>query len=70
MKNSSKTKPTKFVPVKNYKDKYVHLIGQDAALNAAKKTETNKNYGFGELAFKYGQSCSNVMSCRISTLSQ
>ncbi|XP_029732646.2 sperm-associated antigen 7 [Aedes albopictus] len=33
-------------PVTNYKDKYVHLIGQDAALEAAKKTETNKSYGY------------------------
>lgn len=39
-------KPEKFVPNTNYKDKYVHLIGQDSALEAAKKTETNKTYGF------------------------
>lgn len=44
----SKTKPAKFVPATNYKDKYAHLIGQDAALKAAKKTETNKSYGFGK----------------------
>lgn len=37
------------VPHSNYKDKYVHLIGQDAALEAAKKTESNKSYGFGKL---------------------
>lgn len=36
------------VPNSNYKDKYVHLIGQDAAIDAAKKTESNKSYGFGE----------------------
>ncbi|KAJ8958924.1 hypothetical protein NQ318_019693 [Aromia moschata] len=41
-----KKKEKKFVPNSNYKDKYVHLIGQDAALKAAKKTETNKAYGF------------------------
>lgn len=35
-------------PTTNYKDKYVHLIGQDAALEAAKKTETNKSYGYGK----------------------
>lgn len=35
-------------PKTNYKAKYVHLIGEDAALEAAKKTETNKSYGFGE----------------------
>lgn len=38
----------KFIPNSNYKDKYAHLIGQDAALDAAKKTETNKSYGFGK----------------------
>lgn len=36
------------VPSTNYKDKYVHLIGQEAALDAARKTESNKSYGFGE----------------------
>ncbi|CAG9814128.1 unnamed protein product [Phaedon cochleariae] len=41
-----KRKAEKFVPNSNYKDKYAHLIGQDAALEAAKKTETNKSYGF------------------------
>ncbi|XP_055591975.1 sperm-associated antigen 7 homolog [Uranotaenia lowii] len=34
------------VPTTNYKTKYVHLIGQDAALEAAKKTESNKSYGY------------------------
>lgn len=34
------------VPHSNYKDKYVHLIGQEAALEAARKTESNKSYGF------------------------
>lgn len=43
-----KKKPDKIIPNSNYKDKYVHLIGQDAAIEAAKKTETNKSYGFGE----------------------
>lgn len=41
-------KPDKFAPNSNYKEKYQHLIGLDAALDAAKKTETNKQYGFGE----------------------
>lgn len=41
-----KRKSEKFIPNSNYKDKYAHLIGQDAALEAAKKTETNKSYGF------------------------
>lgn len=35
-------------PKTNYKDKYVHLIGEDSALEAAKKTESNLSYGFGE----------------------
>lgn len=35
-------------PKTNYKDKYVHLIGEDAALEAARKTESNVSYGFGE----------------------
>ncbi|KAJ8916273.1 hypothetical protein NQ315_016413 [Exocentrus adspersus] len=44
--DGGKKKSKKFVPNSNYKDKYAHLIGQDAALDAAKKTETNKSYGF------------------------
>ncbi|KAM3955855.1 LOW QUALITY PROTEIN: sperm-associated antigen 7 homolog [Aphomia sociella] len=28
-----------------YKQKYAHLIGQDAAIDAAQKTNVNKNYG-------------------------
>jgi len=43
---SSNSRPKKIVPNSNYKDKYAHLIGQDAALDAAKKTQTNKSYGF------------------------
>lgn len=39
------------MPNSNYKDKYAHLIGQDSALEAAKKTETNKTYGFGKHQF-------------------
>jgi hypothetical protein len=45
-------KPEKFVPNSNYKEKYQHLIGLDAALEAAKKTETNKQYGFGKFMFR------------------
>lgn len=40
-------KPEKFKPNHNYKDKYSHLIGTTAAKAAAKRTETNKQYGFG-----------------------
>lgn len=42
-------KTAEVAPTSNYKDKYVHLIGQDAALEAAKKTKSNKNYGFGKI---------------------
>ncbi|KAK7869517.1 hypothetical protein R5R35_002292 [Gryllus longicercus] len=42
----AKRKPEKFVPASNYKEKYEHLIGKDAALAAARKTESNKQYGF------------------------
>lgn len=36
------------IPTSNYKTKYAHLIGEDAALEAARKTESNKSYGFGK----------------------
>lgn len=42
-----KMKPNIVVPTSNYKDKYIHLIGEDSA--AAIKTESNKTYGFGKL---------------------
>lgn len=35
----------KFVPNSNYKDKYEHIIGKEAALEAARKTEANSSYG-------------------------
>ncbi|XP_050422615.1 sperm-associated antigen 7 [Adelges cooleyi] len=33
-------------PKYNYKEKYQHLVGMEAAEQAARKTETNKTYGF------------------------
>lgn len=36
-----------FVPNSYYKDKYQHLIGKEAALEAARKTEANSSYGCG-----------------------
>ncbi|XP_055374863.1 sperm-associated antigen 7 homolog [Condylostylus longicornis] len=45
-KKEDKEPIKEIVPVSNYKDKYAHLIGQDAALQAARKTESNKVYGF------------------------
>ncbi|BET00296.1 R3H domain [Nesidiocoris tenuis] len=35
-----------FVPVTNYREKYQHLIGLEAAKDAARVTQTNKQYGF------------------------
>lgn len=35
-------------PKYNYKEKFQHLVGLEAAEQAAKKTETNKSYGFGK----------------------
>jgi hypothetical protein len=40
-------KPEDFVPNSNYREKYEHLIGREAAKEAARKTQTNKQYGFG-----------------------
>ncbi|KZC14613.1 PREDICTED: sperm-associated antigen 7 homolog [Dufourea novaeangliae] len=42
----AKKRKDNFVPNSYYKDKYQHLIGKEAALEAAKKTEANSNYGF------------------------
>ncbi|XP_017859134.1 PREDICTED: sperm-associated antigen 7 [Drosophila arizonae] len=46
--SSSSTDPTSIEvkPTTNYKAKYAHLIGESAALQAARKTETNQSYGF------------------------
>lgn len=35
-----------FVPNTNYKDKYERLIGKESAKDAARVTQTNKQYGF------------------------
>ena len=40
-------RPSVIVPASNYKDKYEHLIGREAAKDAAKITLANKAYGFG-----------------------
>jgi hypothetical protein len=45
----SKRKRPAAEPAKDYKEKYEHLIGKESALDAAKKTVTNKQYGFGEI---------------------
>lgn len=36
----------KFTPNSNYREKYQHLIGLEAAKDAARVTQTNKQYGF------------------------
>nr|XP_022343601.1 sperm-associated antigen 7 homolog [Crassostrea virginica] len=36
----------KIIPNSNYKDKYKHLIGDEAAKDAAKQTTANRSYGF------------------------
>ncbi len=41
-------RPSVIVPASNYKDKYEHLIGKEAAKDAAKLTMANKSYGFGK----------------------
>lgn len=39
-------KPSKIIPKTNYQMKYQHLIGTEVAKEAARVTQTNKNYGF------------------------
>jgi hypothetical protein len=50
----TKTEKYKFIPNSNYKDKYKHIIGENAALEAAKKTEANSSYGYGKKLLLYG----------------
>lgn len=42
-------------PTHNYKEKYQHIIGVDSVREAARKTETNKLYGFVPSANKKDQ---------------
>nr|CAD7408317.1 unnamed protein product [Timema poppensis] len=42
----SHRKPKRFVPNSNYREKYEHLIGRESAKEAARVTQTNKQYGF------------------------
>ncbi|XP_008543467.1 sperm-associated antigen 7 homolog [Microplitis demolitor] len=41
----SKKRKNDFIPNTNYKDKYKHIIGEEVALEAARKTEANSSYG-------------------------
>lgn len=45
-KEQTKVEDKNFVPATNYREKYQHLIGLDAAKEAARVTQTNKQYGF------------------------
>ena len=45
----SNKKKEKFIPATNYKDKYKHLIGEEAAVDAARQTTANRSYGFGKI---------------------
>ncbi|OWF44051.1 sperm-associated antigen 7 homolog [Mizuhopecten yessoensis] len=42
----SRIKHPKVMPASNYQDKYRHLIGEEAAKEAARTTTANKSYGF------------------------
>lgn len=55
LKEEKNVEQKEVVPNSNYKDKYVHLIGQDSAEAAAKRTEMNKSYGFVPSANKKDQ---------------
>lgn len=59
----SKNKRPAAEPAKNYKEKYEHLIGKESALDAAKKTVTNKSYGFGELIYYVHARIYIITSC-------
>jgi len=50
----SRKRKENFVPNSYYKDKYQHLIGKEAALEAARKTEANSSYGCGRYRHKCG----------------
>lgn len=42
------TTKEEFKPNSNYREKYERLIGKESAVQAAKPTTTNKQYGFGK----------------------
>lgn len=45
-RQASRKRKSDVVPTSNYQEKYHHLIGKEAALDAARVTQTNKQYGF------------------------
>ncbi|KAJ1524810.1 hypothetical protein ONE63_009681 [Megalurothrips usitatus] len=54
-KEASRKRKSEVVPAANYQEKYHHLIGKEAALDAARVTQTNKQYGFVPSANKKDQ---------------
>ncbi|XP_053663493.1 sperm-associated antigen 7 [Anopheles marshallii] len=44
--DTATTAITDIKPTSNYNKKYMHLFGNDAALEAARKTEINRSYGY------------------------
>ncbi len=57
---------TVIVPTTNYKDKYEHLIGKEAAKDAAKLTTANKSYGFGKYLWSSLQFHTNDTATKLS----
>jgi len=44
----------------SYHKKYEHLLGKEAAKDAARATDANKSYGFGN-SFKYMLLCYSIL---------
>lgn len=53
-------------PKYNYKEKFQHLVGLEAAEQAARKTETNKSYGFGKFKIFLNSEPSKYFSFKFS----
>ncbi|XP_052893306.1 sperm-associated antigen 7 [Anopheles moucheti] len=45
-KDDNDTKTTCIKPASDYNKKYMHIFGNDATLDAARKTEVNRSYGY------------------------
>ena len=55
----------KFVPKTNYQQKYEHLIGTEAALEAAKVADPNKSYGMVSSELKKDKRTVEVIQAEI-----
>jgi len=62
----SRKRKENFVPNSYYKDKYQHLIGKEAALEAARKTEANSSYGCGGYRHKCGHANGLTLTANMS----